>query len=510
MRALLSVYDKSGLEEFARGLAQLDVELVASGGTATFLSKVGIPVTPVEDVTEVPELLGGRVKTLHPRIHAAILARRDREDDQASLEEHAIEPFDLVCVNLYPFQDVVARRAVGEQDAVEMIDIGGPAMLRAAAKNFAHVAPVCSPEQYRDVLTELRSRNELSLETRRRLAAETFAVTAAYEAAIAGWFSGTENFPESFLPAFQKEAELAYGENPHQAAAYYSEVGARRHLLSRVGQLHGRDLSFNNLNDLSAARLVAREFELPTCVIVKHANPCGVAVSGSIEQAYERALKADPLSAYGGVVVLNRPVSEALGERLAEQFVNVLFAPGYDDAALKRLREKPGIRILEDRERRLSNPGERDYRRVLGGLLVQERDWDIDDREGMEVVCGQPDELAWGDLLFAWRVCKHVTSNAIVLARDLQTIGIGAGQMSRVDAVRIAVEKAREHGHSTAGAVLASDAFFPFADGPQLALGAGATGIIQPGGSKRDSEVIEAAERAGATMVFTHRRHFRH
>jgi len=510
MRALISVYDKGGLEEFARGLAQLDVELVASGGTATFLNKLGIHVTPVEELTEVPELLGGRVKTLHPRIHAAILARRDRPDDTAALDEHEIEPFDLVCVNLYPFQDVVSRRAVGEQDAVEMIDIGGPAMLRAAAKNFAHVAPVSSPEQYRDVLTELRSGNELSLETRRRLAAETFAVTAAYEAAIAGWFSGTENFPDQFLPAFRKETELAYGENPHQAAAYYSEVGARRHLLSRVDQLHGRELSFNNLNDLSAARLVAREFELPTCVIVKHANPCGVAVSGSIEQAYERALDADPLSAYGGVVVLNRPVSEALGERLAEQFIEVLFAPGFDEAALAKLKEKPGTRILEDRERRLSNPGERDYRRVLGGLLVQERDWDVDDREGMEVVCGSPTEMAWGDLLFAWRVCKHVTSNAIVLARDLRTIGIGAGQMSRVDAVRIALEKAREHGHSTAGAALASDAFFPFADGPQLALGADVTGVIQPGGSKRDDEVIEVVERAGATMIFTRRRHFRH
>ncbi len=467
-------------------------------------------MTPVEEVTEVPELLGGRVKTLHPRIHAAILARRDREDDQASLEEHAIEPFDLVCVNLYPFQDVVARRAVGEQDAVEMIDIGGPAMLRAAAKNFAHVAPVCRPERYPDVLTELRAKGELSLDTRRRLAAETFAVTAAYEAAIASWFGAAESFPESFMPVFAKQQELAYGENPHQSAAYYSEVGARRHLLSMVQQLHGRELSFNNLNDLSAARLITREFELPACVIVKHANPCGVAIAGSIEQAYDRALAADPLSAYGGVVVLNRPVSEALGERLAEQFVEVLFAPGYDPVALDKLKEKPATRILEDRERRLSNPGERDYRRVLGGVLVQERDWDVDDREGMQVIAGEPDELAWGDLLFAWRVCKHVTSNAIVVARDLQTLGIGAGQMSRVDAVRIALDKAREHGHPTAGAVLASDAYFPFADGPQLALGAGVTGIIQPGGSKRDPEVVEAVERAGATMVFTHRRHFRH
>jgi phosphoribosylaminoimidazolecarboxamide formyltransferase/IMP cyclohydrolase len=509
-RALISVYDKERLEPFARGLAQLDVELVASGGTASFLQKVGISVTPVEELTEVPELLGGRVKTLHPRIHAAILARRDRADDSAALDEHGIEPFDLVCVNLYPFEDVVSRRAVGEHDAVEMIDIGGPAMLRAAAKNFAHVAPVCRPERYDEILIELNARNDLSLETRRRLAGETFAMTAQYEAAIANWFTAPEPFPDAFMPGFTKELELAYGENPHQSAAYYSERGARRHLLSRVEQLHGRELSFNNLNDLSAARLVAREFELPGCVIVKHATPCGVAVAGSIEQAYERALASDPLSAYGGVVVLNRPVTEALGERLAEQFVEVLFAPGYDPAALERLTQKPATRILDDRERRLSNPGERDFKRVLGGLLVQERDSDVEDREGMEVVCGSPSEMAWGDLLFAWRVCKHVTSNAIVLARDLQTIGIGAGQMSRVDSVRIALEKAREHGHELAGAVMASDAFFPFSDGPQLALVTGVTGVIQPGGSKRDAEVIEAVDRAGATMVFTHRRHFRH
>jgi phosphoribosylaminoimidazolecarboxamide formyltransferase/IMP cyclohydrolase len=509
-RALISVYDKERLEPFARGLAQLDVELVASGGTASFLQKVGISVTPVEELTEVPELLGGRVKTLHPRIHAAILARRDRADDSAALDEHGIEPFDLVCVNLYPFEDVVSRRAVGEHDAVEMIDIGGPAMLRAAAKNFAHVAPVCRPERYDEILIELNARNDLSLETRRRLAGETFAMTAQYEAAIANWFTAPEPFPDAFMPGFTKELELAYGENPHQSAAYYSERGARRHLLSRVEQLHGRELSFNNLNDLSAARLVAREFELPGCVIVKHATPCGVAVAGSIEQAYERALASDPLSAYGGVVVLNRPVTEALGERLAEQFVEVLFAPGYDPAALERLTQKPATRILDDRERRLSNPGERDFKRVLGGLLVQERDSDVEDREGMEVVCGSPSEMAWGDLLFAWRVCKHVTSNAIVLARDLQTIGIGAGQMSRVDSVRIALEKAREHDHELAGAVMASDAFFPFSDGPQLALVTGVTGVIQPGGSKRDAEVIEAVDRAGATMVFTHRRHFRH
>ncbi|MFL5924277.1 MAG: bifunctional phosphoribosylaminoimidazolecarboxamide formyltransferase/IMP cyclohydrolase, partial [Gaiellaceae bacterium] len=497
-------------EDFARGLEDLGAELVASDGTAAYLEERGLGPARVDELTEVPELLGGRVKTLHTRIHAAILARRDRDDDLAALEEHDIEPFDLVCVNLYPFLEVATRYGTQEHEAVEMIDIGGPAMLRAAAKNFAHVAAVSSPDQYGRVLHELRETGGLSLETRRTLAAEAFATTAVFEAAVARWFADRDAFPEVFTPVFTKTRDLAYGENPHQRAAYYAERGARRHLLSRVDQLHGRELSYNNLSDLSAARLVAHEFELPACVIVKHANPCGVAVAGSIEQAYDRALAADPLSAYGGVVVLNRPVSTELGERLAEQFVEVLFAPGYDDAALEALTQKPATRILEDRERRLTNPGERDYKRVLGGLLVQERDADVEDREGMEVVCGAPSEMAWGDLLFAWRVCKHVTSNAIVLAHDLQTIGVGAGQMSRVDAVRIALDKAREHGHQIAGGVIASDAFFPFADGPQLALAAGIGGVIQPGGSKRDSEVIEAVERAGATMIFTHRRHFRH
>jgi phosphoribosylaminoimidazolecarboxamide formyltransferase / IMP cyclohydrolase len=510
MRALISVYDKSGLDEFARGLTDLGVEVVSSGGTSAYLEEMGVAVTRIEDITQVPELLGGRVKTLHPRIHAAILARRDEPGDLSALEEQEIQPFDIVCVNLYPFRETVARRGVREEQAVEVIDIGGPAMLRAAAKNFAHVAPVCRAAQYEPVLEELRRTGELSLETRRKLAAETFSVTAAYEASIAAWFMDRETFPDRLIPAFEKTLELAYGENPHQRAAYYAEIGARRHLLSQVEQLHGRALSYNNLNDLNAARLCSREFELPSCVIVKHANPCGVAVAGSIEHAYERALGADPVSAYGGTVVLNRPVSEELANLLVEQFVEVLFAPGYADGALETLTQKPATRILVDRERRRGSPGERDYRRVLGGLLVQDRDWDIEDRAGMEVVCGSANETLWGELLFAWRVCKHVTSNAIVLAHDLQTLGIGAGQMSRVDSVRIAVEKAREHGHALTGAVLASDAFFPFGDGPELALRAGVTALIQPGGSKRDDEVIAAVERAGATMVFTGRRHFRH
>jgi phosphoribosylaminoimidazolecarboxamide formyltransferase/IMP cyclohydrolase len=510
VRALISVYDKAGVDDFARGLAELGVELVASGGTAAHLEEHGIEVRRVEELTEVPELLGGRVKTLHPRIHAAILARRDNEDDLAALDEHEISPFDLVCVNLYPFESVAARWGVREEDAVEMIDVGGPAMLRAAAKNFAHCAPVCQPARYAELLRELRDTGGFSAETRRELAAEAFATTAAYEAAIARWFGERELFPPTLTLALEKVLDVAYGENPHQRAALYAERGARRHVLSMVEQLHGPELSFNNLNDLSAARLLLREFEVPACVIVKHANPCGVALAGTIEEAYGRALACDPVSAYGGVVVVNRPVSAELGARLAEQFVHVLLAPGYADGGLAALRAKRITRVLVDRERRGFDRGERDFKRVLGGLLVQDRDWEIEDREGMEVVCGSPSEADWGDLLFAWRVCKHVTSNAIVLAKNLRTLGIGAGQMSRVDAVRIAVEKAREHGHELGGAALASDAFFPFADGAQVALEAGVASLIEPGGAKRDAEVVEAVRAAGATMVFTGRRHFRH
>ncbi|HXF98529.1 MAG TPA: bifunctional phosphoribosylaminoimidazolecarboxamide formyltransferase/IMP cyclohydrolase [Gaiellaceae bacterium] len=511
MRALISVYDKTGLVPFARGLAELGFELVASGGTAAELREAALPVTPVEEVTGFPEALGGRVKTLHPRIHAGILARRGLHDDTRQLAELGIEPFDLVCVNLYPFEAAAGRPGLTEEEVIELIDIGGPALLRAAAKNYLYVLPVCRPADYEEVLRELRDgRGQTSLDLRRRLAGVAFARTAAYESAIARWFEPGDELPETFVPAFDRVLELAYGENPHQRAAYYAERGARMHVLSRVEQLAGKPLSFNNLNDLSAARLLAAELEGPACVIVKHANPCGVGVAERIEEAYAKALAADPVSAYGGVAVLTRPVSAALGEALAEQFLEVLFAPGYDEQAMQALARRPSLRVLNDMERRGLVEDERDYRRVVGGLLVQERDWRTVPREEMRVVCGSLDEEGWKDLLFAWRVVKHVTSNAIVLARGGQTIGIGAGQMSRVDAVRVALEKARALGHELRGAVLGSDAFFPFPDGPQLALEAGVAALIQPGGSKRDAEVIAAVEAAGAAMVFTGRRHFRH
>jgi phosphoribosylaminoimidazolecarboxamide formyltransferase/IMP cyclohydrolase len=510
VRALISVYDKTGVDELARGLVELGWELVASGGTASHLESLGLEVERVESLTEFPEMLGGRVKTLHPRIHAGILARRDREDDVATLEEHGIAAFDLVCINLYPFEHVSAQRGVTEAEAVEMIDIGGPSMLRGAAKNFAHCAPLCRPERYGFVLDELRTSGGLSPETRRELAAEAFATSAAYEAAIASWFSDREPFPETLVLALDKQLDLSYGENPHQRAAFYAERGARTHLLARVEQLHGKDLSFNNLNDLSGARMLTREFALPACVIVKHANPCGVGIGATVEEAYDKALASDPTSAYGGIVVVNRDVTAALGAKLSEQFVEVLLAPSYEDAALTALRRKQNVRILVDHERRRTSGDARHYKRVIGGLLVQDPDGEIEERDGWELVAGEVDERQWGDLVFAWRVCKHVSSNAIVLAKDLATIGIGAGQMSRVDAVRIAIEKAKSFGHDLTGAVLASDAFFPFPDGPQIALDAGVTAIVQPGGSRRDQGVVDAVAATGAAMAFTHRRHFRH
>jgi phosphoribosylaminoimidazolecarboxamide formyltransferase/IMP cyclohydrolase len=497
VRALISAYDKTGLAELARGLDELGVELVTTGGTThAYLEELGLEPTLIE----VPQMLGGRVKTLHPRVHAGILARRDRDEDLTTLEEHEIRPFDLVVVNLYPFD---------REPSVEMIDVGGPAMLRGAAKNFAHVAAVSSPDDYPLVLAELREDGRVSDETRRKLAAKAFAHTSAYDAEVTRWLGGDERMPDRLVPVLEKELDLAYGENPHQRAGYYRLAAAGGHLLSGVEQLHGRELSFINLYDLAAGRRLIEELgPAPACVIVKHANPCGAAVAETIEEAYELALAGDPLSAFGLVCAVNRPVPDALGEALAERFVDVLYAPSYDEAGLEALRRKPATRILAGPALELTDA--LDAKRVPGGVLVQEPDLGRDSRDEMEVVCGSPDVEQWVDLLFAWTVCKHVTSNAIVIARGRQAIGIGAGQQSRVDAVRLAVEKARERGHDLGGAVLASDALFPFADGPQLALDAGVRAVIQPGGSKRDPEVVAAVEQAGAAMVFTHRRHFRH
>jgi len=512
-RALLSVSDKTGIVEFARGLSDLGVEIVSTGGTAKTLDGAGIQVRPIEDFTGFPEIMGGRVKTLHPKLHAGLLARRDDASHMVAAEEHHIETIDLVCVNLYPFERVAARRGVMDREVLENIDVGGPTMIRAAAKNHDFCAVVVSPESYDAILQELEEAEcRLSLGTRESLAAEAFALTARYDTAIARWFGEKQDdFPPLMMQSYEKVADLSYGENPHQRAAYYVQSGARMHVLSMVRQHGGKDLSFNNLLDLNAGRLLVQEFEVPACAIIKHNNPCGCAVGGTVAEAYQRALACDPQSAFGGIVCLNRAVDEALASELVKQFCEVIFARRYTPGALEILAQKKHTRILEDNERRRMNIAERDLKRVLGGLLVQDRDIDLEARTEMEVVTERkPSEAEWGEMLFAWKVCKHVRSNAIVLGRELASIGIGAGQMSRVDAVALAIRKARDTGAAIEGSALASDAFFPFADGPQTAIDAGVTSVIQPGGSVRDHEVVEAADAAGISMVFTHRRHFKH
>jgi phosphoribosylaminoimidazolecarboxamide formyltransferase/IMP cyclohydrolase len=509
-RALLSVTDKRGIVDFARGLAAEGIELVSTGGTARELREAGLEVRPIEDFTGFPEIMDGRVKTLHPRLYGGLLAVRANPEHLREAAQQDIEFVDLVCVNLYAFERTAGRRGVSEAEVIDDIDIGGPTMLRAAAKNFAYTAVVTSPESYDAVLEELRAADGcLSMATRESLAAEAFHVTARYDTAIAGWFAEKrEDFPPLMVGAYEKVMDLPYGENPHQRAAYYAQVGARRHVLSMVRQLHGREMSYNNLLDLDAARALVAEFSEPACAIVKHNNPCGCALGDGPQQAYERAFACDPLSAFGGIIALNRPVDRATAERLHEQFVEVLVAPGYEDGALEVLCQKPDMRVLYDEERRHRPGRERAVRQVEGGLLVQDRDI-VEDRTEMEVVTGRPPtDEEWAALRFAWRVCRHVKSNAIVLARDGATAGIGAGQMSRVDSVRLAIDKSRLE--NVQGAVLASDAFFPFADGPEIAVAAGVTAMIQPGGSKRDPDVVEAADRAGVAMVFTNRRHFRH
>ncbi len=509
-RALLSVSDKAGIVEFARGLADLGIEIVSTGGTARELSDAGLRVRTITDLTGFPEIMDGRVKTLHPKLYASLLAVRDDAAHVEAAVAHAVEAVDLVCVNLYPFERTAATRGVTDAEVIENIDIGGPTMIRAAAKNFKFSVPVVSPASYDAVLEELRaSDRRLSLQTRESLAAEAFAYTARYDTAITRWVQEkNEDFPPLMVRAFERELELPYGENPHQRAAFYTQIGARTHVLSQVAQLGGKDLSFNNLLDLDAARQLLSEFVVPACVIVKHNNPCGVAVGATTLEDYQRAFACDPTSAFGGVIVVNRRVDEQTARAIHDQFAEIVLARGYDDEALEVFADKPNLRLLDDRERRLDVIYEPAIRQVIGGLLVQDRDISNEDRDVMEVVSERrPTEEEWSELLFAWRVCKHVKSNAIVLAHGGATLGIGAGQMSRVDAVRMAIDKAQA---PVSGAVLASDAFFPFPDGPEIALEQGITAIIQPGGSIRDHEVVEAVDRAGGAMVFTGRRHFRH
>ncbi len=510
-RALLSVSDKTGIVEFARGLVELGVELVSTGGTQKALTDAGIPVRGITDLTGFPEIMDGRVKTLNPKLYAGLLAVRSDPAHVAAAADNEVEPVDLVCVNLYPFEQTVARQGVSDAEVIENIDIGGPTMIRAAAKNYLYAAPVVSPERYEEILEELRgTAGKLSIETRESLARDAFVYTARYDSSISQWFqlSGGKHPPVRTV-SYEQDRELSYGENPHQSAAYYTRIGARAHLLSNVEQLHGKQLSFNNLLDLDSARLVLSEFSEPACVIVKHNNPCGVALGSTAVEAYQRAFAGDPTSAFGGVIVLNRRVDKAAAEAIVGQFLELLLAPGFDDDALEVLKVKPNLRILDDRETRLAQAiCEPAMRQVIGGMLVQDRDLSAEDRATMTVASErQPTEAEWAELLFAWKVCKHVKSNAIVLSKDNATVGLGAGQMSRVDSVRIAVEKSVV---DVSGTVLASDAYFPFPDGPQLALDAGVAALIQPGGSIRDELTIDAVNAAGATMVFTGHRHFRH
>ncbi|QYJ17221.1 Bifunctional purine biosynthesis protein PurH [Rubrobacter xylanophilus DSM 9941] len=504
-RALISVSDKSGVVDFARCLVELGFEIISTGGTARALEEGGVEVTPVSEVTGEPEILGGRVKTLHPKVHGGILADRRREDHLRQLEERGIAPIDLVCIDLYPFERAVAGGA-GEDEAVEQIDIGGPAMLRAAAKNFHSVVVVPGPGFYGEVLSGLRS-GGVPEKTRRRLAAAAFERTALYDAAISRWMADGEEFPEVLVRAYRRVLPLRYGENPHQGAAYYAEEGSPSHLLSGVRRLQGKQLSFNNLYDVDAARsLLATLGEGPAAVIVKHANPCGAAVGETVEEAYRRALDSDRVSAFGGIVALNREVDGALARRISEVFTEVLAAPGFTPEAREVFAGREAMILLEAGPLG-APPLHAKY--VTGGMLLQETDAVArEDAAGYETVAGKPPSgETLRDLFLAWRVAARVRSNAVVLVRDGGTVGIGAGQMSRVDAARIAVGKA---GDRSRGAVAASDAFFPFADGVEVLADAGVVAVIQPGGSRRDEEVTEVARRRGMTMVFTGRRHFLH
>jgi len=508
-RALVSVSDKNDLEPFVRGLVELGVEVISTGGTARHLREAGLSVTGISDVTGFPEIMDGRVKTLHPAIHGGILADREKPAHLKAIADLGIQPIDLVCVNLYPFEATVAQRGVTEADAVENIDIGGPAMVRSAAKNFSGVAIVTDPADYGPIIEELKANSgELSRETRRRLASKAFHHTAHYDSAIANWFGEQEaDFPEHLMLDLVKLKDLRYGENPHQRASWYSEVGAGGSLAADLEQLHGAHLSFNNLLDLDSARRLVDEFALPACVVVKHNNPCGASVAETAAAAYEKAVACDPISAFGGVIAINRTVDEATARGLSTNFVEVLWAPGYTDEALDILTVKKDIRILTGQLSR-DTCGSFDMKRVYGGMLVQDWDCEVDQRENMRVVTTRhPTEAEWGDLLFAWRVAKHTKSNAIILAKDLMTVGVGAGQMSRVDSANLAVNRAR---FPLDGCAVASDAFFPFPDALLVCVDAGATCVIHPGGSKRDDESQALAEERGMAMVVTGRRHFRH
>ncbi|HXZ48958.1 MAG TPA: bifunctional phosphoribosylaminoimidazolecarboxamide formyltransferase/IMP cyclohydrolase [Usitatibacter sp.] len=513
-RALLSVSDKTGIVDFAKALLVHGVEIVSTGGTAQLLKVNGVVATEVADYTHFPEMMDGRVKTLHPKVHGGILARRDRPDHVRAMQDHGIPPIDMVVVNLYPFERTVAKPGCTMEEAIENVDIGGPAMVRAAAKNHAFVAVVTDPADYAALARKMKaSGGALGDEDRYALAAKAFSHTAEYDGTISSWLTSRDaagtarEFPDRLNLQFRLAQALRYGENPHQSAAFYAEREPPAGTLARFRQLQGKELSYNNIADADAAWECCRSFDVTACVIVKHANPCGVAVAQTPLEAYRNAFLTDPTSAFGGIIAFNRPVDAAAAEAVSKQFVEVLIAPGYDEGARKVLAAKQNVRVLEIA---LEGGANRfDLKRVGGGLLVQTVD-DYDVAELRVVTRRSPTAEQMNDLVFAFRVARFVKSNAIVFCRSGMTLGVGAGQMSRVDSTRIAAIKARNAGLTLRGSVAASDAFFPFRDGLDVVAKAGAKAVIQPGGSVRDSEVIAAADEHGIAMVFTGMRHFRH
>ena len=514
-RALVSVYDKTGLEDLGRALAAAGVEVVSTGSTAARLRDAGVAVTAVDELTGFPECLEGRVKTLHPKVHAGILADLRKTDHERQLADLGVAPFELVVVNLYPFRETVASGAASD-DVVEQIDIGGPTMVRAAAKNHPSVAVVVSPDRYPDVVSALAG-GGFTLEQRTRLAAEAFAHTASYDAAVASWFAGVgapdetardTGFPDVLAATWSRASVLRYGENPHQRAALYLTDGGEPGLAQAV-QLHGKEMSYNNYVDTDAARRAAYDFADPCVAIIKHANPCGIAVGSDVADAHRKAHACDPVSAFGGVIAVNRPVSVAMAEQVAEIFTEVVVAPGYDEGAAEILSKKPSIRLLVCPPP--ATRGGMEIRQVTGGLLLQDRDTieaDGDDPTAWTLQAGDPvDEETLADLAFAWRACRSVKSNAILLAAGGATVGVGMGQVNRVDAARLAVTRA---GDRARGSVGASDAFFPFPDGFEVLAEAGVRGVVEPGGSVRDELVVAAAKEAGVALYFTGTRHFFH
>lgn len=514
-RALISVSDKTGIVEFTRQINQFGIEILSTGGTAQLLSATGIPVTEVSKYTGSPEMMGGRVKTLHPKVHGGILARLDV--DQESIEEHGILPIDIVVVNLYPFEKVTSEPTVSLETAIENIDIGGPAMIRAAAKNHSRVTVVVDNKDYSSILDDLENYGGIRYETRFRLAARAYAKTAAYDSTIASYLlshSDDSKFelPDIFQVSYDKFLDMRYGENPHQSAAFYTPRIGNKGWLANSTLHQGKPLSFNNVQDADGAYNCVAEFNKPACVIIKHATPCGVASATSIRQAYERAFQTDPTSAFGGVIALNRSLDADTASKILEnQFVEVILAPGVDQDALPILNQKENVRLLEHEPHPTVQKPQWMLSTSGGGLLVQQSDTELLRDDSPKVVSNRaPTEDEMRDLIFAWKVAKHVKSNAIVYCKDSATIGLGAGQMSRVDSAKIASIKAADANLEVRGAVMASDAFFPFRDGIDTAANVGISAVIQPGGSMRDQQVIDAANEHGLAMLFTHMRHFRH